>query len=198
MTVTALATPPRLVVLALGLGLGGCSHVPLSSLPALARIDVRTTQFAALGAAVKVPSTLRLRRVEMRVVARVGADHREEARFVLREVTDRAEVASLASQADGGRARLQAYRLDPADAERLSELRARSFARGAELRQPGSLAIDIKPDACRAGDLPEGPVPFTSFLRTSETGAAYVPLARDVDLRAVKAGEDAAAALPPC
>ncbi len=189
-------TPARL--LALALGLGGCSHVPLSSLPALARIDSRTTQFAGLGAAVKVPSALRLRRVEMRVVARVGADHREEARIVLREVADGAEIASLASETEGGRVRIQAYRLDPADAERLSELRARSFTRGAELRQSGSLAIDLKPEACRDGELPEGPVPFTSFLRTSETGAAYVPLARNVDLRAVKAGEDTAAALPPC
>jgi len=51
--------------------------------------------------------------------------------------------------------------------------------------------------ACRSGELLAGPVLFTSYLRTAETGG-YVALARDVDMRSVVRGRDLAAEMPVC
>ena len=61
----------------------------------------------------------------------------------------------------------------------------------------GALTIAVRPDACRTGALPAGPVRATTYLRTGETGG-YVPLARDVDLRTVMAGRDVVAEIPAC
>jgi len=55
----------------------------------------------------------------------------------------------------------------------------------------------LQPDACRSGELPNGPVYFTTYLRTAETNG-YVPLARDVDLRTVMKERDVAAEIPGC
>ena len=61
----------------------------------------------------------------------------------------------------------------------------------------GSLTIAVRPDACRTEPLPNGPVLFTSWLKTAETGG-YVALARDVDLRTLDGGKDIAAKIPAC
>ena len=59
------------------------------------------------------------------------------------------------------------------------------------------IEISIKPDACCAGALPPGPLLMTTSIKTSETNR-YVTLARDVDLRTLAPGRDAAAAIPAC
>jgi hypothetical protein len=46
------------------------------------------------------------------------------------------------------------------------------------------------------GELAEGPVFFTTYLRTAET-RDYVPLARDVDLRSI-VPDAAVAGIPRC
>jgi hypothetical protein len=61
----------------------------------------------------------------------------------------------------------------------------------------GSLAISVRPDACRSAPLPSGPVLFTSWLKTAETGG-YVALTRDADLRTIDGGQDIAARIPSC
>jgi hypothetical protein len=48
-----------------------------------------------------------------------------------------------------------------------------------------------------ADALPPGPLQMTTYIKTPETNR-YVTLARDVDLRALAAGRDAAAAIPAC
>ena len=59
------------------------------------------------------------------------------------------------------------------------------------------LTIAVRPDACRTAPLPDGPVLFTTWLKTAETGG-YVALARDVDLRTIDGGQDIAARIPAC
>ena len=49
----------------------------------------------------------------------------------------------------------------------------------------------------RAGALPPGPLLMTTYIKTSETNR-YVTLARDVDLRTLAAGRDAAAEIAAC
>jgi len=90
------------------------------------------------------------------------------------------------------------YQVDPADLAHLiafrEALKEKHKAQGA---RGGKLALAIVPQACRTAELPPGPVYFTSYLRTQETGG-YVPLARDLDLRTVSPGRDLAAEIPPC
>jgi len=63
--------------------------------------------------------------------------------------------------------------------------------------QRAGLEISIKRDACRAAALPPGPLLMTTYIKISETNR-YVTLARDIDLRTLTAGRDAAAAIPAC
>ena len=52
-----IASPACLLLLA-GL-LAGCGHVPLTSLPKLAKIDVKTTDLAQLRAGINLPADIR-------------------------------------------------------------------------------------------------------------------------------------------
>ncbi|MDI1263437.1 MAG: hypothetical protein PS018_09295 [bacterium] len=53
------------------------------------------------------------------------------------------------------------------------------------------------PSACKAGELADGPLYFTTYLRTAET-QDYVTLARDVDLRSLVSDTAVVAAMPRC
>jgi hypothetical protein len=61
----------------------------------------------------------------------------------------------------------------------------------------GSLSISVRPDACRVAPLPDAPLPFSTYLKTAETGS-YVPLVRDLDLRQFDPERDIAAMIPAC
>ena len=73
----------------------------------------------------------------------------------------------------------------------LKEQQAASGGRG------GAVTISVAPGACRNSEIPTGPVLFTTYLRTAETGG-YIVLARDVDLRTVASNRDLAAEMPIC
>jgi len=55
----------------------------------------------------------------------------------------------------------------------------------------------LRPQACKAGELADGPVYFTTYLRTAET-KDYVALARDVDLRSIVPDPATVAGIPRC
>jgi hypothetical protein len=90
----------------------------------------------------------------------------------------------------------QAFALAAADIVQLRAFRAALMQKQTG-GSGGSLTISVRPDACRSTPLPSGPVLFTSWLKTAETGG-YVALARDVDLRTIKGGQDIAANIPAC
>jgi hypothetical protein len=161
----------------------------------LSRVDFATTDPALLRAAVTLPWQLRPRGqgMRMRVAAKVGNGPEETQDFALREVSDAAD--QLRDEIAPGTA-LFAYRIDPADLPRLQALRAGLLAKKKK-GMKGSLSISIRPETCRVAPLPQGPVLFSTYLRTGET-ANYVPLARDVDLRSLDPMRDIAASIPPC
>src|SRR5262249_34623897 len=163
----------------------------------LARLDLQTTDVARLRVAVKVPEavTVRAEGTVLRIAVTL-ADGTEQARdFSLREVTDAAELRSLAGEASAG-ARLFAFALSESDIAQLRVFRAGLIARQ-KGGSGGAISIAVLPQACRSGALPADAVLFTTYLRTAETGD-YVPLARDLDLRTVGGGGDIAALMPPC
>src|SRR5215470_2873862 len=189
----------RLVLVAIALLLAGCGHMPVTSMIKLARADLAATDPGQLRAAVKLPRALNLKPagVALRIGVKLASGEEETQDFLLREVSDPADVLALHAELDSG-THVFAYRLDPTEAVRLAAFRdALKKKQEASGRRGGALTIAVKPDACRAGELPDRPVYVTTYLKTAETGG-YVPLARDVDLRTIVAGRDVTAEIPAC
>ncbi|QEL26270.1 hypothetical protein FQV39_29430 [Bosea sp. F3-2] len=193
-----IALPANLLLACL---LAGCGHVPLTSLPKLSKIDVRTTDLAQLRAGISLPADIRPLPggVTMTIVALPEDGGRHERKVVLEEVRDAAELSSVPTLAAPGR-RFTLFRLSSADAARLGAFREEMFVGPQNSGNRGSLSLGAD-KACRLGDLSGKPIPMTSYLKTSET-QDYVLLTRDVDLgeavRSVDPKVDLATAIPPC
>ena len=188
-----------LAAVPLALLLAGCGHMPVTSMIKLARADLAATDPVQLRAAVKLPRALKLKPagVALRIGVRLASGEEETQDFLLREVSDPADVLALRAELEPN-TQIFAYQLDPAEAVRLAAFRdALKKKQEASGRRGGALTIAVKPDACRAGELPDRPVYITTYLKTAETGG-YVPLARDVDLRTLVPGRDVTAEIPVC
>jgi hypothetical protein len=168
--------------------------MPVTSMVQLARIDFQTSDPAQLRAAVKLPATLQPlpRGIALRIKVTAGSAPAEQRDFMLREIPLPAELTREAS-AD---TRIFAYRLDDADVPRLIAFRNEQLAKKREGSSRG-LSISVVPHACKTSELADGPILFTTYLRTAET-IDYVPLARDVDLKTLVPGRDIAAEIPLC
>ncbi|PZU91468.1 MAG: hypothetical protein DI527_12270 [Chelatococcus sp.] len=193
---------PALIALLVAAGLAGaCGHVPLTSLPKLSRIDIRTTRLADLRASLSLPADIRPLPggVTMTIVVEPKEGGRHERKAVLEEVRDANELAALPVMVSPGR-RLTVFRLGAADVARLSAFRDEMLLGAGQSGNRGSLSLSAD-KACRTGDLSGRPIPMTSYLKTTET-EDYVLLMRDFDLReAVRKVDpkiDLATAIPPC
>ena len=180
------------------LAMAGCGHMPVTSMVKLARIDFETTDPAQLRAAVKLPRALRPQAngVVLRIAVQVGRAPEDARDFMLLELPEPAELAREA--ADGSH--IFAYRIDDSDLARLKAFRNELIARktaGQSSGQKGSISISVRPQACKTSELPDGPLYFTTYLRTAET-KDYVALARDVDLRSIVPNAAVVAEIPRC
>lgn len=179
--------------------LAACTHMPVTSMVRLARVDFTNTDPGELRAAVKLPRAVQPRPngVSLRIGVRLASGHEEVQDFLLREVSDPSDVLTLNRELDRN-THIFAYRVDPAEVARLVAFRdALKRKQDASGGRGGTITIAIRPDACRSADLAQRSVYVTTYLRTPETGS-YVPLTRDVDLRTIAAGRDLAAELPLC
>lgn len=160
----------------------------------LARVDFETSDPTQLRAAIKLPRTVRPlpKGVMLRIAVRVGRAPEEARDFVLRELPEPAELAREL----GPDSHIFAYRIDDADVARLTAFRSELMAKK-NSGQKGSLTISVRPQACKVGELADGPLYFTTYLRTAET-QEYVTLARDVDLRSLVSDTAVVAAMPRC
>lgn len=174
--------------------MSGCGHMPVTSMVKLARVDFETSDPTQLRAAIKLPRTVRPlpKGVMLRIAVRVGRAPEEARDFVLRELPEPAELAREL----GPDSHIFAYRIDDADVARLTAFRSELMARK-NSGQKGSLTISVRPQACKVGELVDGPLYFTTYLRTAET-QEYVTLARDVDLRSLVSDTAVVAAMPRC
>ena len=189
----------RWLTIAAGALLPACSHMPVTSMVRLARVDFTNTDPAQLRAAVKLPRAVQPRPqgVALRIGVTLASGHEEFQDFLLREVSDPADVVVLHRELDAS-THVFAYRLDAAEVARLVAFRdALKRRQEANRGRGGAITIAIRPDACRTADLANRPVYVTTYLRTAETGS-YVPLTRDVDLRTIAPGRDLVAEIPVC
>jgi hypothetical protein len=180
--------------------LAACGHVPVSTLWALRNLDAGTLKPALLRAAIRVPETLEPQPggVTLEIGSwRDGEETKHKVKFVLRETTSPADVEPLAGERRPG-TRIYAFRVDPADIPRIEAIQAKS--REEKAAAPGKThgTLGVGAEACRRGDLPDGPVRMTTFIRTGAE-RDYLTLLENLDLRTAGAKDKSLdEILPPC
>jgi hypothetical protein len=109
------------------LAMAGCSHMPVTSMVKLARVDFETSDPAQLRAAIKLPRTLRPQPngVALRIAVQVGRAPEEARDFMLRELPEPAEL----TRETGPGSHIFAYRIDDSDLARLAAFRAELIAK---------------------------------------------------------------------
>jgi hypothetical protein len=160
--------------------LTGCSHLPVTSLPRLNRIDPAVTDFAAVRVALATPAALQPEAGGVRLILtrRIGATAEDRATFALAEVPVSADLAALHADAGGI---LHVYALAPDDAARMGRLRDELLrARAAGETATASFSVASEGYCRRGARLPER-LPISTYLRTAETGD-FVPLVVGFDL----------------
>lgn len=167
----------------------GCGHMPVTSMVRLAQVDFQTTDPDKLRVAVQLPRMLEARAegTVLRLTVGLASGASQARNFALRAVSEGDAPAGEATAA---------FALAPRDVAELRMFRA-SLTRQQKSGAGGSLTIAVQPDVCRTAPLPEGPVLFSTYLKTAETGG-YVTLTRDVDLRTLAPGADIVARIPEC
>jgi hypothetical protein len=187
--------PRYFAVATAALAAAGCASIPLSSIPALSRIDFQTTDFSRLRVAVQLPVAIRARADGVRMVATVRIDRepsREET-LLLVESSPGPEAPPAARAGVHGRV----FSLRVADIARLNAIRAEILAKKADGRR-GSIGVGIEArEFCRDSEIGSGPISMSTFLQTSEN-PGFVPLLRDYDLRSDARVRDSLATLQPC
>lgn len=162
----------------LGGSISGCSHVPVTSLIAMSRINFETTDLSTLRAGLRIPSAYQAR--ENRMVVEIKQEGRPDMReeFPLERLTSASELTLLGAEKRGG-TELVAYKLPEAAIQKFEAIRAKSLEAKAEKRK-GSLTIKLEPDFCYVSEPPKDSLVFSTYLRTSET-KQYVPVLVDLD-----------------
>lgn len=187
-------------LLALALLAGACSHVPLASLPKLARLDPVTADLAALRAAARAPEAIMPTpggAVLTLSYWRQGEEAKKTTQtVVLDEDPDPAMRAALKGEETSG-TRITVFRLPEEGRRRLEAARAEAVAlKGSEAaagrKARGSLSIAMK--GCARGPLPAGPILLSTYLKMEPEGE-FIPLVRDVDLATL--ADEAGAKAPP-
>jgi hypothetical protein len=163
--------------------LSACATVPLTSLPALSRIDPETTEIGAIRVALDLPAGLRTRPggAMMEAVAKVSGMPDRTVFYRLQEV-DAGPAAHVEGHPVPTGFRRFVYRLAPTEVQGLEALRRDVFQHRATGRR-ASLGFGIKTrEFCQDGALHEGDVLATTYLRTSET-RGFVVVTRRLNLR---------------
>lgn len=160
-----------LASLALLATLAGCGHVPILSVPALASIDFRTTEFQALRAAVEMPDMLvpRPAGVRLNVELTIEGEVAEQRSYALVQMSS-AQSAQVHGFAPETGRHAFIYRLTDADQLGMESIRQAIFA-AEEAGQSGGLSLRVSvEDVCVSAALPEDALLVDVFLMTSETG----------------------------
>jgi hypothetical protein len=178
--------------------LAGCTTVPVTSLVALSKIDAMTSDLSRLRIALAAPEALRPRpggvKLDVKVVQ--GNNPPESLLIALDETVDAADMVGL-PQADRPGQSMHVYRLSQKGVADLARIRQEAQRQKAEKKR-GSLSIGVSAkEFCLAAPLPDGALPVTTWLLTSET-QSYVPVTRDVDLRSDASIAKSLQDMPPC
>lgn len=178
--------------------LTGCSHVPLTSLMALRRIDPLTTDPARLFAAVRHPAALRTRPGDVRlslVVERTGGGDRRELDIALETVPTGTPGVPRAPEAGAGQM-VDVFRVPPVEAPRLVAFRAQILED--KRRDPdgthGRLTVTAR--ACHDTSVPLPTRLIVDTFLSTDGAPDFVPVVVGYDLAGV--ASKAVGAPEPC
>lgn len=193
----ALPFPRRSAAAVAGiLALAGCASLAPGAAGMLAGLDPLSADPAALSLAAVMPVPTRLRNGDVAMTVTVDAPAplgriEETYRF---DVADGRGTGGVVVNA--GTERAHALALSAESVGRLRALQAKvRAAKASGVHGRGGFTVGIS-GGCLDGPLGDGPLIAQVFMRT-ETGGAYFPLLKSVDLRKL-AGEEALARLPAC
>ncbi len=187
----------RVLARVAAVALAGCSSVPLTSIPRLARIDAKTTDLSMLRVAVQLPDALRPRSggVKLDVVTKVTGEAETRTSFSMMETSEARDRGGLPAPPQGSAT--HAYRLAPADAARFEALRAAMVEQGRQGKR-GSMGLGVAAkEFCRANTAPQAALPVTIYLMTSET-KSFVPVVSDFDMLSDPALAGGLDSMQPC
>lgn len=175
--------PAVAAALAMLVALAGCLTTPPSSVVKLARLSPLDADPSAVRLAVRLPEALVVRDGDIRL--RIGFDGGSETTRLVEEyaavITDGSGgMPGIAiDESDGTHVFVAA--LTEEDAAALAETQKRIRAwRTAGIEGEGQLAVMAT--ACADGPVPEGPIPLTTWMRTSPDEPFFI-VARNIDLR---------------
>ncbi len=183
---------------ALALCLASCGAVPLTSLPSLARIDPRTTDFSVMMVALAAPRSIEAVPGSVRVEfkSRVDEEPEKTDTFSLAPTTAPVDLTDMVGTLRESES-LSIYALPPEEASRLTAARDRLISeRAAGHKVTASIGVTAR-SFCLSGGVPTGNLLVTTYLRTSET-QRFVPLLRDFDLASQPDLAAGLRTLPPC
>lgn len=178
--------------------LAACGSIPLMSYVALSRIDFATTDLDVMRVAVRLPEAIRPRPdgVEMQAVTKIGDGPEQKTTFLLVPMPDSPALTGLVEVESPGFG-TYVYRLSASDVQRFQALRG-ELSRHQQAGERSSLGLGIETkEFCRLLVVPEGPLPVTTFLFTSETGR-YVVITDRLDLRRDEKTANELLNLGPC
>ena len=170
-------------ILIAALFLAACLTTPPSTVAKLARLSPLEADPSAIRLAVRLPGSLVVRDGDVRL--RVSFDGGSEATRLVEEyaavIADGAEDLTGIATKPGDGSRVFVAALTEDDAASLADTQRRIRAwRAAGIEGKGQLAVMAT--ACANGPFPDGPIPLTTWMRTSPDEPFFV-LARTVDLR---------------
>lgn len=146
--------------------LGGCMRVPVSTLYGLWSVDMTTADPGLMRVAMRTPVGLAPRPGGMKLTYTAWRDGGKDKRvfdFILSEAKEAAELAPLAKYKRSGDV-VSAFRLSPADAQKLRALQAESRGEMTSFQGKPHGEIGIFADACRTVALNSGPILTSTYL----------------------------------
>ncbi|MEP0519207.1 MAG: hypothetical protein ABJO09_13610 [Hyphomicrobiales bacterium] len=161
--------------------LGGCGHVPVSSMYKLSKVDIETTDVEKLQVAVQIPNAVKVRDegVTMTMsLRRTDKLPKLYERFKLEQTSSNTTNTVLAKHRKADQ-KILVYRIARTDIKRLNRFRKIQAGAGDEGKRKGQMTVTTA--VCRKVDLKRGEIKLSTFLRTSET-KEFVPLVLDVNL----------------
>ena len=187
-----------LAVLVLVMALSGCATIPLASIAALSSIKLETTDLAVFRVAMRLPDALRplSDSVRLETVTRIDGLAEKAEQFELVAVADPTELAELGERIYPGYS-VHVFALSPEGRKGLEAVR-QAIAEAQAGGKPGALSLSIAlKDFCTVSRLPDGPLYFTTLIKTSETGH-FVVFNNRVDMRSTTEFAAALRQVQPC
>lgn len=177
--------------------LGGCGHVPVTSMYKLSKVDIKTTDIEKLQVAVQIPEAVEVRDEGVTMVMSLKKTDKLPTlyeRFELEAVSSANDSPVLAKHQKDYR-KILIYRIARSDIRRFNRFRTIQAGGEAEKKREGQ--VSIKTALCRTTGLKRSDIKLSTFLRTSET-KEYVPLVLNVKLAEAYPKEQFETQFPIC